>query len=164
MFNLFKRQDWSLNGAVFFLLFASLIQLYSISPKDLFTQQLGWIVLSICLIFIFVYIDWRGLISYRWIIVGIYLLAILLLILTYFFAPSIRGVRSWLAFGPLRFQVSEFVKVAMIISLSYYFAKRHISIGRISYYRNRLKKKKEKNKIHDNLFPQTKINVMTATK
>jgi len=132
MFGLFKRQDWVLNGALGFLILAGLVVLRSISAKDLFIQQLAWVILSVILIFIFVYIDWRGLISYRWIILGIYFGVILLLILTYFFAPPIRGVRSWLAFGPLRFQASELMKVAMIIFFAYYFAKRHISIARLS--------------------------------
>lgn len=132
MFSLFKRQDWVLNGALGFLLLASLVVLYSISSAELFFQQIAWVLLSIILIFIFVYIDWRGLVSYRWIILAIYFGAIGLLVLTCFIAPPIRGVRSWLAFGPLRFQPSELMKVAMIILFSYYFAKRHIGIGRLS--------------------------------
>ncbi|PIR87353.1 MAG: hypothetical protein COU11_00800 [Candidatus Harrisonbacteria bacterium CG10_big_fil_rev_8_21_14_0_10_49_15] len=132
MLSYFRRQDWLLNGAVFFLIGLGLLQIYSISAGGLFPQQLLWAGLSILLIFVFLYTDWRALISYRWIIVSIYLLAIALLILTYFFAPSIRGIRSWLVVGPLRFQVSEFAKLALIIFFSYYFVRRHISIARLS--------------------------------
>lgn len=131
MFTLFKRQDWVLNGALFALLAASLLMLSSISV-DLFYQQIGWIVFAVIIIFILVYLDWRALIAYRWIIAAIYLSSILLLILTYFFAPPIRNARSWLVLGPAQFQVSEFVKLAMIILFAYFFSRRHIGIGRLA--------------------------------
>ncbi|MDO8601614.1 MAG: FtsW/RodA/SpoVE family cell cycle protein [bacterium] len=131
MFSLFKRQDWWLNGAVFALLGLSLLMLSSIE-KDLLTQQLIWTILGVILIFLFAQIDWRALASYRWIIFGIYVFSLLLLITTYFFAPVIRHTRSWLVLGPFQFQVSELVKVAIIIFFAYYFSKRHIGIAHFS--------------------------------
>ncbi len=131
MFSLFKRQDWWLNGAIFALLGLSLLMLSSIGG-GVFRQQLIWIPLGILLIFLFAQIDWRALSSYRWIIFGIYLFSLLLLVLTYFFAPVIRNTRSWLVVGPFQFQVSELVKVAVIIFFAYYFSKRHIGIAHFS--------------------------------
>jgi rod shape determining protein RodA len=130
-FTLFKRQDWLLNSAIFGLIGASLIMLRSISP-DLFAQQLGWVSIAIMVIFIFAHIDWRALAAYKWIIVSIYLFSITLLIATYFFAPTIRNTRAWLVIGPAQFQVSEFVKVALIIFFAYFFSKRHVGIARLS--------------------------------
>lgn len=130
-FSIFKRQDWVLNSVIFGLMASGLIMLASIS-RALFFQQLGWAVIATLVIFIFAHIDWRGLVAYRWIIGGIYLGAVLLLILTYFFAPEIRNTRAWLVLGPLQFQVSEFVKLALIIFFSYFFSKRHVGIARIS--------------------------------
>lgn len=131
MFTLFKRQDWILNSALFALFGASLLMLSSISTS-LFYSQIGWMVFAIIIIFILVYIDWRALIAYRWIIAAIYLFSILLLVLTYFFAPPIRNARSWLVIGPAQFQVSEFVKLAMIVLFAYFFSRRHIGIGRLA--------------------------------
>ncbi len=105
--------------------------LLSIS-RDLFFQQLAWAVIASCVVFIFAHIDWRGLVAYRWIIAGIYLSSIVLLVLTYFFAPEIRNTRAWLVLGPIQFQVSEFVKVALIIFFSYFFSKRHVGIARLT--------------------------------
>lgn len=131
MFSLFKRQDWLLNGAIFALLGLSLLMLSSIGGGT-FRQQLIWIPLGIILIFLFAQIDWRALSSYRWIIFGIYLCSLILLVFTYFFAPVIRNTRSWLVLGPFQFQVSELVKVAIIIFFAYYFSKRHIGIAHFS--------------------------------
>lgn len=131
MVSLFKRQDWWLNGAIFALLGLSLLMLSSVGDGT-FSQQLIWMPLGIILIFLFAQIDWRALSSYRWIIFGIYAFSILLLIFTYFFAPVIRNTRSWLVIGPFQFQVSELVKVAIIVFLSYYFSKRHIGIAHFS--------------------------------
>ncbi len=130
-FTLFKRQDWWLNGAILGLIASSLVMLLSIS-RALFFQQLAWAVIAAFVIFIFAHIDWRGLTAYRWIIVGIYLSSIALLIATYFFAPVIRNTRAWLVIGPAQFQVSEFVKIALIIFFAYFFSKRHVGIARIS--------------------------------
>ena len=130
-FSIFKRQDWLLNGAMFGLIALSLLMLASIS-QGIFLQQLGWAVIAIVVIFVVAHIDWRALASYKWIIVGIYLSSIALLVMTYFFAPEIRNTRAWLVFGPVQFQVSEFVKVALIIFFSYFFSKRHVGIARFS--------------------------------
>lgn len=131
IFTLFKRQDWILSGALFGLMGASLIMLGSISSA-LFTQQLAWAIIATLVVFIFAHIDWRGLVTYRWIIISIYLFSIILLIATYFFAPEIRNTRAWLVIGPAQFQVSEFVKIALIILFAYFFSKRHVGIARMS--------------------------------
>ncbi len=116
---------------MFALLGLSLLMLSSIGG-ELFSQQLMWSILGIILIFLFAQIDWRAFSSYRWIVFGVYLFSLALLILTFFFAPIIRNTRSWLVFGPFQFQVSELVKVAMIIFFAYYFSKRHIGIAHFS--------------------------------
>ncbi len=131
LFVLFRRQDWLLNAAIFGLIGASLVMLASIS-HELFFQQLGWATIAILVIFIFAHIDWRALAAYKWIVVSIYLFSIALLIATYFFAPTIRNTRAWLVLGPVQFQVSELVKVALIIFFSYFFSKRHVGIARFS--------------------------------
>jgi len=131
MLSILKRQDWVLNGAIFLLLGASVVMLSSISV-DLFTQQIIWSIVAVLVILFLAYIDWRVLIAYRWIIAGIYFFSIALLLVTYFFAPPIRNVRSWLVLGPAQFQVSELVKLALIIVLAYFFGRQHIGIGRLT--------------------------------
>lgn len=126
-----KRHDWYLNGAVLFLAVASLTILSSVNI-NIFWQQLVWFLIALGLITVFSAIEWRPLVNYKWVIVSIYLASILLLIITYFFAPSIRGTKSWLVFGEVQLQTSELSKLALIILFSYFFAKRHIGIARLS--------------------------------
>lgn len=123
-----KRMDWLLNGAILILALISLLTLYSVS-LELFWQQLVWFSLGFLLIIFFSQIDWRPLINYRWLVYGIYILAVILLIFTYFFAPTIRGIHGWLVLGPLQIQTAEVSKLALIILFAYFFARRHTSIG-----------------------------------
>ncbi|MEK7115127.1 MAG: FtsW/RodA/SpoVE family cell cycle protein [Patescibacteria group bacterium] len=127
-FQSIKKMDWWLNGCILFLATASLTMIYSAKPS-LFYQQSVWFILAFITIIIFAQIDWRPLINYRWIIFSIYFFSIALLVVTYFFAPVIRDTRSWLVFGPVQFQTSEFAKLGLIILFSYFFARRHIGIA-----------------------------------
>jgi len=72
------------------------------------------------------------LVNYRGIILGFYFIIIALLIVTYFFAPVVRGVKGWLMVGSFQFQASEFAKLALIIVFAGFFKKKHISIARVS--------------------------------
>lgn len=131
MLAIFKKQDWLLNAAVLFLAAASLLILSSIN-RPLFWQQAIWFGAAFAVIFLFTAIDWRPLVNYRWLILGIYAAALVLLIATLFLAPVIRSSRSWLVIGPVQIQTSEFAKFALIVIFSYFFAKRHIGIARLS--------------------------------
>lgn len=131
MIAIFKKQDWFLNGAVFFLAAASLIVLSSID-QALFIQQLIWFLFGFATIFTFSRMDWRPIVNYKWLIFGLYLFSIVLLAVTYFLAPTIRGTHSWLVIGPVQIQTSEFAKLALIVLLASFFAKSHIGIARSS--------------------------------
>ncbi|MBM3281528.1 MAG: rod shape-determining protein RodA [Candidatus Harrisonbacteria bacterium] len=129
-FFIFRRFDWLLALFVFLLAGLGLLTISTIS-HDLFYQQLIWNVIGVVLAAMLVLIDWRSLMQYRWFVFLIYFIGIALLIATFFFAPTIRGTRSWLVFGPVRFQTAEFAKMALIIFFSYFFARRHVGIGQI---------------------------------
>lgn len=130
MFTHLKRLDWVLNFAIIFLASAGLLSLLS-TARNLFWFQLVWVVLGFGIMFAVSSFDWRPFITYKWFIWGIYLLAIIFLVITYLFAPSIRGVRAWLLIGPFQFQMSEFAKFALIIIFSSFFAKGHIAIAHV---------------------------------
>lgn len=128
MFTLLKRQDWLLNLSLVFLAVSSLVIFYSINPV-FFWRQIVWFLLGLIIIFGFSLADWRSLMSYQWLILTIYFLTVLLLIVTLIFAPAIRNTRSWLEIGSIRFQASEFAKAALILILSYFFARKHFAIA-----------------------------------
>ncbi len=129
--NIIKQQDWKLNFAVLFLGAVGLSSLASAKP-DLFYKQLLFWLIGIAFVFLIIAFDWRSLINYRGITLGFYFIIIALLIVTYFFAPVVRGVKGWLMVGSFQFQASEFAKLALIIVFAGFFKKKHISIARVS--------------------------------
>jgi len=54
----------------------------------------------------------------------LYLLSLLLLALVLVFGREINGARAWFVFGPVRFQPSEFAKIALILMLARVLARR----------------------------------------
>lgn len=124
-----KRSDWILTLSLLVLAAASLLILFS-GDRALFNQQLVWYGIGISAMLIMTRIDWRPLINYPWVMYGIYGVAIILLIATLFATP-IRNIRGWLVLGPWQFQTSEFVKLALLIIFSSFWAKAHIGIAHL---------------------------------
>jgi len=58
---------------------------------------------------------------------GIYLVAIILLVLVFFVGEPIRGSTRWISFPSFRFQPSEFAKIATIFTLAGFYSKRQAS-------------------------------------
>lgn len=125
-----RHLDWKLNLAIFFLMAAGLINLLSVAPS-LFYKQLFWIVFGFILMFLIIWFDWRPYINHRGVIFGIYAIVILLLILTYFFAPVIRGVKGWLVVNDFHFQFSELAKLILIVAYAKFFSRKHIGMARL---------------------------------
>ena len=131
MLTALKLQDWKLNAAVLILATIGLLGLFS-AKSELFWKQLLFFSIGILLFFLIAKTEWRPFINYRGAVLGIYFLIIILLLITYFFAPPVRGVRAWLPLGPFQFQASEFVKIVLIIIFANFFRKKHVSIARVS--------------------------------
>lgn len=131
MFLSLRKIDLGLVIPVLILATGSLVVIFSLN-NQLFYQQLSWCVVGFIVAIFLAIADLRPFFEYRSVVVAIYILALILLIVTLAVAPTIRGTRSWIQFGPAQFQTSEFAKIGLILMLSFYFAKRHIGIGRIS--------------------------------
>lgn len=125
-----KSSKWLFISAGFIVLLG-LIELSSISTKLFYTQAL-WVVLGTALIWAFNRFDWRAAFESRYIVWAIYALSLGLLIFAYLTAPVIRNTKSWLVFGPLRFQPVELAKIALILMYAGYFSRRHLFIARLS--------------------------------
>ncbi len=108
---------------------AGLIVISSVS-RDLFMLQLIWAAIGVGMFFALARIDWRSLISHRWIIWGAYALVSGLLLVTFVSAPTIRNVRSWLVLGPISVQPVELAKVTLILVYARYFSRRHLAVAR----------------------------------
>lgn len=125
-----NRLDLGIIGAVAVLISAGLLVLAA-GDSELFNKQLVWLIGATALIIGLPLLNLRAIFSYRWIITGVYLFVLLLLIVTYFVAPAIQGARSWIVLGPFQIQASEFMKAALIILFSSFFASEHVSIARL---------------------------------
>src|SRR5665647_510974 len=84
-----------------------------------FSQRAGkqfiWILTALGIGGILLLIDSKMFSIFAYVIYGG---AILLLILTIFVAPDIKGSRSWLVLGPISFQPAELAKVATALALA----------------------------------------------
>jgi len=129
MSSLIKKIDWQLAAAVGILILAGMASLFSSNP-DFFYKQLYWIAIAAMTAIVITFVDLRSFFSHKTVIRGLYLLIVATLIFAFFFAPRIKGNRSWIVIGSFQFQPSEFAKVALIIVLAYFFSKAHIGIGR----------------------------------
>ncbi len=124
-------------GSVFLLLAIGLVSIYSSSRGEgdfsNFKKQALFASLGIILMFIFSSIDWRIFRESSVLVLAIYSVCILALIGLFFFAPEIRGTRSWYKVGPFSIDPIEFTKIALILLLAKYFSKRHVEMYRISH-------------------------------
>ncbi|MCD7938134.1 MAG: rod shape-determining protein RodA [Tannerellaceae bacterium] len=83
-------------------------------------SQLLWIGLSVVLIFVILMLDSDFYDVFSLVIYGA---MILLLIVTIFVAPDIKGSRSWLVLGPVRLQPAEFAKFATALALAKFMSR-----------------------------------------
>ena len=127
--SILKKVDWQLGVAVAILMTGGLLSLLSSSP-EFFYKQIYWIAFSIIVAVVLIFSDLRSFFSHKTVVRGLYILVVLTLIFALFFAPRIKGNRSWIVIGSFQFQPSEFAKVILIITLAYFFSRAHIGIGR----------------------------------
>lgn len=106
---------------------ASLFDLNEFSGK-----QFLWIGLSLVIGLVIFLLDYRLYEAYAY---PIYAIVILLLIVTIFIAPDIKGSRSWLVFGPVSLQPAEFGKFATALALAKLFDSYNFNLSeKISNY------------------------------
>lgn len=126
---LFKNIDWFTVIIYLLLVCGGVISIYaasydfdnaSIFSFDEFSgKQIRWIGLSLVLGTILLLTDARMYETYAY---PIYFGMLLLLIVTIFIAPDIKGSRSWLVLGPMSLQPAEFAKFATALALAKLFS------------------------------------------
>jgi len=132
-----KNLDWVLIVSALLLVFIGCISIYSssISEGDFlnFKKQLIFSVIGFLLMICFSFLDWRILKEEPYLILFLYFLSCLSLVGLFYFAPEIRGVKSWYKLGPISIDPIEFTKIILIILLAKYFSMRHIEMYRIQH-------------------------------
>lgn len=138
----FKAIDWI--TIVFYLLLVTFgaISIYAASydfdNASLFDlnefsgKQIMWIGLSLVLGSVIMLTDYR---IYRTYAYPIYIAVLLVLLVTIFVAPDIKGSHSWLKFGPISLQPAEFGKFATALALAKLFDSYNFTLNaKISNY------------------------------
>ncbi|MDO5395268.1 MAG: rod shape-determining protein RodA [Bacteroidales bacterium] len=123
--SIFRNLDWFTVLLYLLMVTAGVISIYAASYdfdeagildfNEFSGKQVRWIGLSIALGFIILLIDTRMYETYAY---PIYVLILILLFITPFLAPDIKGSRSWLVFGPMSLQPAEFAKFATALALA----------------------------------------------
>lgn len=82
-------------------------------------KQIRWIGLALVLALVLILFDSRVYETYAY---PTYLIILVIMVVTIFVAPDIKGSRSWLVMGPFRFQPAEFGKFATALALAKLFS------------------------------------------
>lgn len=82
-------------------------------------KQIRWVGLAFALAVVLLLFDSRVYETYAY---PIYFVMLAIMLVTIFVAPDIKGSRSWLVMGPLRFQPAEFGKFATALALAKLFS------------------------------------------
>lgn len=137
MLNHLKKFDWILIGSCLILVIIGLVSIYSISlgKGDFldFKKQIIFFGIGFILMIILSFFDWRAIKENSYFILILYFLSVLLLLGLFFFAPEIRGVRSWYKIASLSFDPTGLSTIVLIILLAKYFSMRHIEMYRLPH-------------------------------
>lgn len=121
--NRLKNIDWTLIGLLLLNSFIGVIFIYSSShylPGNYYLKQMLWILIGMVVIFLFLTIDYRYLVTYS---VYIYLFFVLILLGMIFLGKVTAGAKSWIQLPFFHFQPSELTKISVILLLAQIFSK-----------------------------------------
>lgn len=126
---IFRSIDWPTVIIYLIMVAAGVISIYAASYDfdeagvldltEFSGKQALWILLSFGLGFVLLLTDARMYETYAY---PLYLCILVLLFITPFLAPDIKGSRSWLVFGPMSLQPAEFAKFATALALAKLFS------------------------------------------
>jgi len=137
MFSNLKKLDWVLIIAAVLLVGMGLLSIYSSSLGDgdfsNFNKQAIFFAIGIALMFLLSFFDWRIFQENSYLILILYFLCLAGLAGLFFFAPEIRGIKSWYKVGPVSIDPIEFTKIVLIIILAKYFSTRHVEMYQIRH-------------------------------
>ncbi|MGD8778662.1 MAG: rod shape-determining protein RodA [Ignavibacteria bacterium] len=125
--------DFTIFVPVIVLIISGLVAIYSSTlnhptASGNFNKQLIWSIISIVVFFAVYYLPP---LTFRFSSLPIYLTSIILLFIVIFIGSRVSGAKSWISFGSVGFQPSEFAKVGLILYLAYWLTKKKRDINKI---------------------------------
>ncbi|MDR2520347.1 MAG: rod shape-determining protein RodA [Bacteroidales bacterium OttesenSCG-928-I14] len=135
--NLFRIFDWNIITVYLLLVLIGWFCVYStsycpnVNVNSFFFHtrpglQIIWIFISLCIAFLLLSIDRNWYETFAFVI---YIVTIILLIVTIFFAKPIKGSYSWLTFGGVKIQPVEFAKFSTALVISKLISKYQFSMS-----------------------------------
>lgn len=134
--SVFRSVDWITVVLFLLLVAAGAISIYAASYdfdnasifdfSEFSGKQFLWIGLALCIGCVIFLLDYRIYEAYAYPVYGA---IILLLLVTIFLAPDIKGSRSWLVFGPVSLQPAEFGKFATALALAKLFSSYNFNLN-----------------------------------
>jgi len=132
-----RRLDWLLVITTLLLVGFGLLIIYnsSLGKGDFlnFKKQIIFLAIGFFLMLALSFFDWRLFREHPVLISILYFFCLALLVGLFFFAPEIRGTKSWYKIGGLSFDPIELMKIILLILLAKYFSTRHIEMYRITH-------------------------------
>ncbi|MDO8424504.1 MAG: rod shape-determining protein RodA [bacterium] len=132
-----RKIDWLLVLATVLLVSFGLLSIYSSSlgkgDFSNFKKQIIFFGIGMLLMFSISFMDWRAIRESSYFMVILYVFCLISLIGLFFFAPEIRGTKSWYKLGPVSIDPIEFMKLILIVILAKYFSARHVEMYRINH-------------------------------
>lgn len=130
----FEGFDWWLVASVVPLLFFGLITMKSFGgdaaqADTFFWKQLAWIGAGTVAFIFFAAVDWRAYVKNSFWLLAVYAIGVAFLAALLIMGRVVRGVQSWIQLSSFSIAPAEFVKIALILILAKYFARRHIEIN-----------------------------------
>lgn len=117
----FRDYDWAMIAIALLLSALGVLQIYSATHdtkfEDAWWKQIVFTVAGLGLFWLVSKIDYHSLMGQVYI--G-YLAGVVLLLVVLVVGASIFGSKRWIPLGPLKFQVSEFVKLILILLIARY--------------------------------------------
>src|SRR5512146_2231941 len=102
------------------VLFSASVSLKS-DPYFYLTKQLVWFAIAALACFVASRLDLEDTRRHVWVFAAI-CVAGLVLVLVPGIGIAVKGSRRWLGYGPVRLQISELAKLAMVFGLAHYLA------------------------------------------
>lgn len=134
--SVFKYVDWFTVILYLILVTLGMVSIYAasydfdhanmLSFAEFSGKQFRWIGLSLVLGLVILLIDVRVYENYAYVI---YAGLLVLLLITIFIAPDIKGSHSWLVLGPMSLQPAEFGKFATALCLAKLFSSYNFSLN-----------------------------------
>lgn len=121
---IFKDYDMMVLVPTIFLIFWSVINIYSASYHEYSNLYIKQIVFSVISLFIILliprFLDYHKILDISF---GIYIFGVFLLIAVKIFGVTVLGAKRWINLGFFQLQPSELMKIIMILYSAYFFSK-----------------------------------------